>query len=311
MISFRYHVVTIVAVFMALGLGVLMGTTVVKQSVVDNLRAQAQRAINTNHDLRSSVGELRKEVRGWDSASQAFLPLLIRGQLAGTTVVLVTASDVDFSEVDGVMKALKDAGANVAGVLTVTSRMELAQDGQRVQLAGLLGVPDDSAATDVAGQAAQSVALRLADGPAQTVGADLLSQLSGGGFVVDQALGQGGLAALGGPDQPVIVLSGGRGQPAADPSTFFVPLVAALVQSSHPVVAGETVDSQYEFVSLIRKDGSIDGDAVTVDDADTMPGRVAVVLGLRNLIADGPGKCGDFGVKAGACDLVPAPTPAP
>src|SRR6266567_1248416 len=153
---------------MALGLGVLMGTTVVKQSVVDNLRAQAQRAINTNHDLRSSVGELRKEVRGWDSASQAFLPLLIRGQLAGTTVVLVTASDVDFSEVDGVMKALKDAGANVAGVLPVTSRMELAQDGQRVQLAGLLGVPDDSAATDVAGQAAQSVALRLADGPAQT-----------------------------------------------------------------------------------------------------------------------------------------------
>src|SRR5438132_1383258 len=155
---------------MALGLGVLMGTTAVKQSVVDNLRTQAQRAINTNHDLQKSVGELRTQLRGWDSAGQALQPLLIRGQLAGTTVVLVTASDVDFSEVDGVMKALKDAGASVAGVLTVTSRMGMAQDGQRVQLAGLLGLPDDSAATDVAGQAAQSVALRLADGPSQTAG---------------------------------------------------------------------------------------------------------------------------------------------
>ena len=37
MISFRYHLVTIVAVFLALGLGVLAGTTVLDQALVDRL----------------------------------------------------------------------------------------------------------------------------------------------------------------------------------------------------------------------------------------------------------------------------------
>ena len=35
MVSFRYHVVSIVAVFLAIGLGILMGTTVVRQGVVE------------------------------------------------------------------------------------------------------------------------------------------------------------------------------------------------------------------------------------------------------------------------------------
>ena len=42
---------------------------------------------STNHDLQKSVGELRTQLRGWDSAGQALQPLLIRGQLAGTTVM--------------------------------------------------------------------------------------------------------------------------------------------------------------------------------------------------------------------------------
>ena len=60
------------------------------------------------------------------------------------------------------------------------------------------------------------------------------------------------------------------------------------------------------FVPLLRDDGSVDGHLVTVDDADLTSGRVALVLGLRDLLAT-PGKGGDYGVKAGASALLPRP----
>jgi Copper transport outer membrane protein, MctB len=59
-------------------------------------------------------------------------------------------------------------------------------------------------------------------------------------------------------------------------------------------------------VTLIRKDESMDGHLVTVDNADQIPGRVALVFGLRDLLAT-PGKGGDYGVKDGASSILPKP----
>ena len=57
-------------------------------------------------------------------------------------------------------------------------------------------------------------------------------------------------------------------------------------------------------MSLIRGDGALDGKLVTVDNADQLPGRVAVVLGLRDLLLS-PGQGGDFGWHG--TDLIPKP----
>src|SRR2546429_7765876 len=100
-----------------------MGTTVVKQSVIDNLRAQTDRAINSNHALQKDVTDLTARVQQWDQAGKPLQHLLVQGQLAGDTVVLVTAEGVDFAEVNGVKNALTDAQASVPGVLAITSRM--------------------------------------------------------------------------------------------------------------------------------------------------------------------------------------------
>ena len=55
MISFRYHIFTIVAIFLAVGLGVLMGTSVVQPALIDNLERQVG-------DLKRDP--VRKESRG-------------------------------------------------------------------------------------------------------------------------------------------------------------------------------------------------------------------------------------------------------
>ena len=63
MISFRYHLVSIVAVFLALALGVVMGTTVVKQGVIDELRSRTDSALKTTHTLQQQVKELNDELK--------------------------------------------------------------------------------------------------------------------------------------------------------------------------------------------------------------------------------------------------------
>ena len=124
------------------------------------------------------------------------------------------------------------------------------------------------------------------------------------GFVLVR--GGTGISGIGGGGQAVVLLSGTSRPPAVDPGLFMAPLAAALVEAQRPVAAAETETTLAPFVTLLRDDGSLDGRLVTVDDADNMAGRLALVLGLRDLLAS-PGKGGDYGVKAGASALLPKP----
>jgi hypothetical protein len=101
-----------------------------------------------------------------------------------------------------------------------------------------------------------------------------------------------------------VVLSGGRGEePTLPPEAFAVPLVQRLAGLGVPVGAGESLLTDYPYVSLVRADGT--EDTVTVDDLDQVMGGAALVLGLDDLLTSGTG--GAYGVKDGAEPLPPAP----
>jgi hypothetical protein len=305
LISFRYHLVSIVAVFLALALGVLLGTTVVNQGVTNELNRRTDQAVSRANQLKEQVAQQQAELGQWDRFARSIEPLLVRGQLAGDAVVLVTQVDVEPAEVDGVRKVLEEAGATVVADLVATDRLALSTPDARRQLAALVGVPDDPAdPARVQEAAARRLAARLAAGPTGSEGDDLLAGLRDAGFLVMR--GTVGLAQIGGPDQAVVMLAGGPAQPSVEPEAFLQPLAAALVRALRPVVAAETSDSAYDFVGLLRRDGATDGRLVTVDNADQMPGRVAVVLGLRDLLLS-PARGGDYGVKDGASSLIPSP----
>jgi hypothetical protein len=302
LISFRFHLVSIVAVFLALALGVLVGTTVVNQGVIDDLERRADDAVQRSEELRDQVEGLQADLRTWEAFGASVEPLLVEGQLVGRQVLVVTQEDVDPGELDGVLRALRESGAASAPVLVVTGRMALADEPGRTELAAALGVgaTDPSA---LAGEAARQLAARIAAGPGASE-PDLLERLVAAGFLA--LPGGASPEAVGGPSQAVVVLSGGPGEPAVDPALFLAPLTVSLVHALRPVVAAETEDSAYPFVPLLRADDSLDGRVVTVDNADTMPGRIAVVLGLRDLLRD-PGLGGHYGVKGGATALIPEP----
>ena len=304
MISFRYHLVSIVSVFLALALGVLVGTTVVNQGIVNDLRRRTDDAVANSDKLRDQVADLKNQLDGWKSFAGIVMPVLIRDQLSGAELILVTQQDVSASDVDGVHRALTEAGASVVGEVVVTKRMALSSNDAQADLARVLGTSDSGVPDELAQEAAVAMGARLADGPNLTPTDDLLSSMDSAGFLVLR--GGTGASGIGGAGQAVVLLTGTSGPPVVDPRLFMAPLAMALVQANRPVAAAETETSVAPFVPLLRSDGSLDGRLVTVDDADSASGQMALVLGLRDLLA-APGKGGDYGVKAGATALLPKP----
>jgi hypothetical protein len=302
LISFRYHLVSIVAVFLALALGVVMGTTVVKQGVIDQLRSRTDDAVATTHRLQSEVNQLQGQLKTDQGFAQQAQSLLVSERLAGQEVVMVTVDGVDASEIDGVRRTLEQSGAKVVSVLAVTPRMALSNETEQTAMAAVLGVSAASPET-LSAQAAQTLGLRLAAGPPGT-GVDPLQQFMDHGFVALRG-GTGSPQTIATQGQAFVFMAGGAAAPPVDPKGFLVPLLTQIVDANRPVVTAEPSTTTYEFVSLIRDDGALNNRLVTVDDADTVPGRVAVVLGMRNLIQN-PGRGGNYGVKAGASGLIPA-----
>ena len=83
MISFRFHLVSLVAVFLALGLGVLAGTTVLNKGIVSVLEAQTNELRETSASLRQRVDRLEGEARMWSAFGNQAMEHLVAGALPG------------------------------------------------------------------------------------------------------------------------------------------------------------------------------------------------------------------------------------
>lgn len=306
MISFRQHVVTIVAVFLALALGMLAGSAFIQPRLVDSLEARVDDQRDRISDLQQQVTDLGGQLTAERAFTDAALPHLTEGRLLGQQVVVLAQDGVEDDLVTGARQALEEAGATA---IVLSARDTLAPqdaDGQDA-LAQMLGLPGADPA-ELPTLAAEAIAARLAtDGRRETAtDDDLLHALLTEGYLAssDASLTDPGLAEIGGPNQTVVVLSGGldEQQPML-PEAFAVPLVQRLAELGLPVAAGESADTVVPFVSALR-DGGIDG-LVTVDDLDESRGGAALVMGLQRRILSGDG--GDYGVKDGAAPLPPLP----
>ncbi len=313
MISFRYHLVSIVSVFLALGLGLLAGTTVVEPGLVKTLRNRTDTLFRTTADLRKQVGDLQAQLGQWQKAGD-ILPALDKGRLTGVPVMIVTQDGVDGTLLSEARAALDEAGANLIAVLSATGRMASSDASTQQDLARILGVqPTATASSDLPQRAAIELGQRLADGVPRRAGSpptpDVLGQLLSADFLAvppgSPSISDATLPDIGGKGQVVVALAGGQAEPTLAPDAFMVPLVNELVRRSATVAAGEGVSTIYPFVGSLRTDGAAQaGDRmVTVDDLDLNLGGAALVLGLERLLATGHG--GNYGIKTGASSPIP------
>jgi hypothetical protein len=297
-ISFRHHVVTIVAVFLALAIGLLGGGAFVQPALQDQLERQTLEQLRNNAELREQLDEVRAEVAAMNGFASSAMPYLARDRLVGSTAVIVAHEQVEDALVASAEEALTIGGADVVGSFSASSDL-LSEDSEtQAQLADIVGVfsapPEDLSA---AAAAALARRLRAAPDDGALPEDDVLNRLLSAGFLNTSE--EASLDEIGRSGQIVVVLAGGATEePALEPDAFAVPLVDALVELGVPVAAGESFTTPVPYV------GTVDGDGVvTVDDLDLTMGGAALVLGLDRLLATGEG--GTYGLKDGADPLPP------
>ena len=115
MIDFRYHLVSIVAVFLALAIGIVLGATNLRGGTLDLLQS-------TNDSLKNQLTAAQAARDGYlsqSSAAEQYLqsaePTLLAGQLKGENLVIITEPGAQGSVVDGIKQAATLAGATVTG----------------------------------------------------------------------------------------------------------------------------------------------------------------------------------------------------
>lgn len=303
MISFRFHLVSLVAVFLALGLGVLTGTTVINRGIVRQLQERTDDLSGQLDGLREEFAEVQAERDVWSAFAEEVAAPVLAGRLINTPVLMIKQEGTDEASIDGVRRFLEEAGAEVVGPLSVSGRMVLESTTDREELAAIVGLDAVEDTDSLSAQAAGLLAQRLAFAPD---GDQSLEQLLDAGFLVSEGPGLGPevLRDLGGPEQTVVVLAGGPAITRLQPEGFLVPLVDALSDDGVPVAAGEPTDraeQEQPFVALLR-DGEVATRIATQDNVDQMAGQIGLVLALEDLIG---GVAGHYGVKDGASRVIP------
>lgn len=304
MISLRYHVITIVSVFLALAIGTLVGGAFVQPVLQRQLEDRTEELQAVNGQLREQIDQVRADVQATNGFVDAALPYLTENRLLGRSVVVVVQEGVEDAVLGETQRVLVEAGADVAAV--ISAREEIASDDPETQarlaeLLGIVGPPSDP----LPALTASALATRLASGGGGAEPQDdLLSRLLSAGFLapVGSGVSESTLAEIGSAGQVVVVLGGGQDEDSAlPPEDFAVPLVDELAALGVRVAAGESATTVLGFVEQVRGTGGI----VTVDDLDLSMGGAALVLGLDELLSTGQG--GTYGIKDGAEPLPPLP----
>src|SRR4051812_3375372 len=143
MINFRYHLVSLVAVFLALAIGIVAGSTVIKESLLDQTQQNLDRAEKNLKDLENSNSALRSELEQLNRRDQALdrsgVTDFLQGRLDGVTVMMIKADGVDDGATTALRQAIVAAGADYAGTVTVTDRVGLVTSADVTALQTVLG----------------------------------------------------------------------------------------------------------------------------------------------------------------------------
>jgi hypothetical protein len=309
-ISLRYHIVSITAVFLALAVGVVLGSTAISSRLLSGLSNENNSLAQEVVNLQSDRNALNSKLTDADRFATSVGPLAVKGQLTDRTVVLVTTADAKPSDRDALAELMRAAGATVTGELQLTDSFvdprkadQLRDLVARLQPAGTQ-LPTASDPGTRAGGLLGTLLLLKKDTNQQQASADesaaALAGLTSAGFIKP---GQGLR-----PAQLAVVLTGGAvaGDSAGDKAATIARFAIQLDRSGAGAVlaGGNGSANGTGGIGVVRADTAATSVLSTVDNVDFAAGRVVTVLALREQF---DGKSGRYGVAGNA----EAPSPGP
>lgn len=291
LISFRFHLVSLTAIFLALALGIVLGTTVVERATVSVLESRIKSVRTDAAHARAERDILADRLGKADRFNTELESQVLAGRLDGVRVLIVTADGVPGNVADALRTDLNAAGAVNAGAISLSDEWNTGDAKARHAMVTAAGVANGSSA-EIRQRAADKLAAELAVG-----GGPTLRGLVEAGFARSSVVE---VETVPGPDTRFVILGNTPG------NLFAEPLARALgVAAAARVVAAEMgpeLDAKLVLVAALREQRG-PAKLSTVDHVDTPAGRVATTLALAAL---GRGVTGDFGTAPGADRTVPA-----
>jgi hypothetical protein len=278
--SARYHATSLIAVFLALAIGILIGAEFGGDALTKTRRDIEHSLTGNLKDARERADQLSGELGRANEFAGRVYPVLVRGQLQGKRIGVV---------------ALGGLPGNVSGAIEEA----LEPTGGRLVAVGVVREPVDTNA--LAGDLAKTRFARIARNPdAQTAfGVGVGRQLVRGGELVERVrnhLFSRASGSFGSLDGVIVV----RDQPQdmgpvqrATAGRLESALVSGMTATRTPAVGAESSDAEPSSISFFQ--GS---SLASVDDVDLVAGRLATVFALL-------GAEGSFGIKGSADRLLP------
>jgi hypothetical protein len=278
--SARYHATSLIAVFIALAVGILIGAEFGGDALT-NTRKDLERSLTGNlQDARARADQLNAALGRSNEFADRVYPVLVRNRLAGKRIGIVALGGLPGGVASDVEDALGPTGGRLVGVGVVREPVDLsslAGDLSKTRFADIRRNPDTLTA----------------------FGAGLGRQLVRGGSLLERVRSQvfsrasGNFGAL---DGVIVVRNEPEGMgpvQRAAAGRLESALMGGITGTRTPAVGVETTTTEPSSISFFQGN-----DLSSVDDVDTTAGRLAVVFAML-------GAEGSFGVKSSADRLLP------
>jgi len=309
-INFRYHVVSLTAVFLALAIGLIVGTSALNGPLSDSLRHQVDSLTKSNDIYRDKTIQLEAEVAQREQFATEIAPLVLGGKLTGRRVLVISFQESS-SYVADVVADLKQANAKVTAQVEIQDSMMGPSNGPTLldlehqantADVNVQGIPTLSDGVETATALLAGVLTDRQPALSDTAVATVLSAYEKAGFIhVD--------GKVNGPAEAVVVLAPTpyTDQNAGDENKNVVTVIDQF--SKVPIVVGAAGNAgKGNVIGSVTGDASMSSRVSTVDNANTPQGAIATVLALTEQVVYH--KAGHYGLTSSATSLLPVLPPA-
>ncbi len=314
MINFRFHLISLIAVFLALAVGVVMGYGVLGQPTVDTLQSRINNVEARANRIKAENNKLQADNKRLSQSMTAVGEFAVTSRLENKAMVPVAVRGVNDGQVVETVQLARQGGAAVPGVVWLEDKWGLDSPDDVAELASIVGTQSTSRSSG-RDAAARALASRLSSGPTTGTRPDLLAELADAKFLSLQTVeneqtvdsDRFDASTFDGRGATPLLIGGTDATVPAARST--IPLARALVTLSLPVVVA---DSWRETEGGPGRGAGLDGilgdeqlvsAVATVDNLDTPDGPLTAVLVLGDR---GQGVIGHYGFGTGADRAMPA-----
>jgi hypothetical protein len=311
-ISLRQHAISLAAVFLALAVGVVLGSGFLSDTLLSGLRDESRNLhgqINTLNDQKNALNERLSSADAFDAQMAG---RMVHDALNGKSVVIFRAPDAKNEDVDAVSKIIGQAGGAVTGTVSLTQEFVDANSAEKLRSVVNSSILPAGAqlSTKLVDQGSQAgdllgIALLINRDPAVATVDDtqrdtVLAALRDTGFIGcgNQHVGAANVAA--------VITGGGLADDAGNQGVSVARFTAGLApHGSGVLLAGrEGSSGGTAAVAVARADAAVTSAISTVDDVNAESGRITAVLGMADLVNGG--RTGQYGTGHGATGLTVA-----